>query len=104
MDKEDIAIIQDDHPCNTHHRRRREVSRQNKRDDFQEGLKFDLKSMFNKMFNGIVSMVDSAVVEGAGILGIETVNSPLMCQLSSIDRNDLKVQSLEMFDLVHHRF
>ena len=100
MDNEDIAIIQDDHPCNTGHRRRREVSHQNKHNDVLD----QIAEVWNNMLNGIVSMVDSAVVAGAGILGIETVNSPLMCQMSSIDSNDLKVQSLEKFELVHHCF
>ena len=100
MDKEDITFVQDEHPCgkdrNNFGRRRREVSHRNKRNAF-------LKSLIN-FGNGIVSVVDSVVVAGAGILGIESVNQPLLCQLMKLDGVDKdRVKTQNIGDQIKYR-
>ena len=73
-----------------------EVHHRNKRNAFLNSLK--------NFGDGIISIVDSVVVGGAGILGIDTVNSPLNCALTKLDVTRARVKAQNIGSRIRNKF
>ena len=102
MDKEDITFVSQfkERSCDPNRRRRREVHHRNKRSwwgNFWGGI----KNFFANIGEGAIKVVDSVVTAGAGILGIETVNSPLMCLIEGGNKMQVNTQYMRNPDIAY---